>query len=115
MLSPVSRCRRSIAEVVELVLVVEKMGGDCWQRECLLRDPRSGNFATPPTAAAWGEVNSTRKGPCGVYLFDHAQTSYLIDRMLCTPETQCRDLGGLGLGWLVPGDSVGAPGLGNFE
>jgi hypothetical protein len=99
----------------ELVLTIEKMGGDCWQRECLLRDQQTGKFATPPRATTWGDASVARTGPCGLYLFDRAQTAYLIDHELCTPAVGCKSLGGRALGWLVPGDQVGMPGLGNFD
>lgn len=98
----------------QLVLVQEKEGGDCVQRACVLHDPKTGLFATPPKAENWGPVKSTARGPCGPYAFDHAGTSFLFGDLLCPPEASCRKLKGLALGWLVPGDSVGAPGLGNF-
>jgi hypothetical protein len=99
----------------ELVLVVEKMGGDCWQRECLLHDRQTGKFATPPNAQHWTDVASAATGPCGPYLFDRTQTNYLIDTAVCSRNGQCEPLSGRALGWLTPGDAVGMPGLGNFN
>jgi hypothetical protein len=102
----------------ELVLVVDISGGDCFERACLLRDSSSGLYATPPDAKRWGDVEHTPNGPCGPYRFDEAQTSFLMGRWLCTlgpVDNVCKDVGGLALGWLMPGDSVGEPGVGNFR
>ena len=100
---------------LELVLIRQEPGGDCVQSACLLRDPKTGAFATPPLAATWGRVESTRPGPCGPYMFDRAGTAYLVDRRLCQRGSGCRALSGPALGWLEPGETVGDPGLGDFE
>jgi hypothetical protein len=92
-----------------LVTVLQKMGGDCWQRGCLLRDPRTKLFSTPPDADTWGPADKTNSGTCGIFLFDRTQTSFLVQNQLCVAEHACQDLGGWALGWLVPGDAVGAP------
>jgi hypothetical protein len=93
-----------------LVLVREELGGDCIDRACLLYDPGTERFATPPKAEAWGAAQATAPGSCGPYLFDRTQRWFLVDHRLCSLEQGCRDVGGESLGWLVPGDSVGVPG-----
>lgn len=98
----------------ELVLVVERAGGDCVERACLLHDPRTRLFATPPKAAQWAAAKDTALGSCGPYLFDASKHAFLVDRRLCTLEQGCRDLGGEALGWLLPGEKEGEPGTGNF-
>jgi hypothetical protein len=92
------------------VRVLEKPGGDCVQRACLLHDPRTRLFASVPKIETWGPAEATRKGTCGPLMFDKGKTSFLVDHYLCTPGKACDDLGAHALGWLVPGDVVGAPG-----
>jgi hypothetical protein len=101
------------ARGLQVVTVLQKMGGDCWQRACLLRDPRTKLFATPPNADRWGPASKTKIGSCGRFMFDRTQTTFLLQNQLCVPEHPCEELGGWALGWLVPGDTVGAPG--DFE
>jgi len=98
------------ARGLQLVRVLERMGGDCWQRACLLRDPSTDTFASPSHLDTWGAPNATSRGTCGPFLFDQAQTSFLRARQLCGPDGACNDLGGRGVGWRVPGDSVGVAG-----
>ncbi|MDB4985672.1 MAG: hypothetical protein JWN04_850 [Myxococcaceae bacterium] len=93
----------------ELVKVQDKMGGDCWNRACLLHDARTGSYASPPQAASWGPVEQAVKGPCGLFMFDQAQTSFLLGHTLCVSGRPCVDLEGHAVGWLVPGDIVGSP------
>jgi hypothetical protein len=100
---------------LELVLVRQRAGGDCVQAACLLRDPKTGLFATPPSGSAWAKADKTRPGPCGPYMFDRTQSSFLVGDRLCTADGGCKKLGGVALGWLEPGDTIGDPGLGNFE
>lgn len=95
---------------VDLIQVTQNMGGDCWQRACLMRDPRTGRFATPPKASTWGAAESTPVGPCGIFLFDGEGRRFLWERLLCAPQHGCEELAGMALGWRVPGDRVGAPG-----
>lgn len=94
-----------------LVQTRQQMGGDCWHRACLLQDPQTGRFATPPHADRWSSAADAQSGPCGLYLFDREQTSFLVGDMLCEAGQPCVDLGGRGLGWRVPGDVVGSPGI----
>ncbi len=102
------------ADGKQLVLVVERTGGDCVVRACLLYDPSSRLFATPPKARKWAAAQETAPGTCGPYLFDASKSAFLVDHRLCTLEQGCRDLGGEALGWLIPGAKVGEPGTGNF-
>jgi hypothetical protein len=95
---------------LSLVRVLEKPGGDCVQRACLLRDPRTRLFATPAQAEVWAPPEITPRGTCGPFLFDETATAYLAGHQLCAPDRGCQDLKGNALGWLVPGDTVGAPG-----
>lgn len=91
----------------QLVMVVDRAGGDCWERACLLRDPKKDLFATPPRPQTWGPATSTTPGPCGPYRFDPSQSAYLVQRWLCSADAPCEDLGGQALGWLEPGGVVG--------
>jgi hypothetical protein len=97
------------ARGLQLVQVSQKMGGDCWRRGCLVRDPQRDLFATPPHVDTWGTAEKTKPGSCGLYLFDRDQTAYLVGRELCVPGHDCQNLDGWALGWRVPGDAVGAP------
>jgi hypothetical protein len=94
----------------QLVLVRDAAGGDCWNRGCLLRDPHSKLYASPPTPRAWSPATSAAMGPCGLYFFDEKQTLFLVNRSLCRVGGDCQEIGGEALGWLVPGDVVGAVG-----
>jgi hypothetical protein len=96
---------------LELVLVQQHAGGDCVHVACLLRDPKSRLFATPPHATAWGSADKTRPGTCGPYMFDRSHKHYLVGDQLCAADSGCVQLAGLALGWLEPGETVGAPGI----
>ncbi|MDB4977147.1 MAG: hypothetical protein JWN48_5488 [Myxococcaceae bacterium] len=98
------------AQGLQLVQVLEEMGGDCWMRGCLFRDPVHSRFATPPMGTTWGAADATTAGPCGPYLFDRAQTAFLVGRKLCKVEGECIELDGDGVGWLRPGSVVGLGG-----
>ena len=98
------------ARGLDLVRVLDKPGGDCIERACLLRDRRTHLFASPLQTEVWGSAETTRKGTCGLFLFDQAGTAFLVGNHLCLPGHPCEDLGAHALGWLVPGDTVGAPG-----
>jgi hypothetical protein len=98
----------------QLVLVQEQMGGDCYQRACLLFDPASGLFASTLKPHEWRSARDTPRGPCGPFRFDESQTKYLVEDRLCLPGRGCQKLGGTALGWLTSGDTVGEPGLGRF-
>lgn len=99
----------------QLVLVRETMGGDCFQRACLVRNRQTGLFASALQLSDWKPATETRPGPCGPFHFDEAQSSFLVGRWLCKSGERCVSLEGTALGWLVPGDSVGEPGLGKFD
>ena len=94
-----------------MVLAAEKMGGDCMHRGCMLLDPKTGRYAQPPDADAWRGAGDTPLGSCGLFMFDQAGATFLVAGKLCAPGVPCRDLGGRALGWMVPGDIVGAPGF----
>lgn len=95
---------------MQLVRVLDEMGGDCWERACLLRDPHTKQFTTPLSANVRASPEAARPGPCGVYLFDAANTSFLVENKLCAGEEPCAELEGSAVGWLVPGPMVGQPG-----
>jgi hypothetical protein len=101
---------------LELVRLIDKSGGDCMHRGCVLRDARTRLFATPPQADQWGPAETTKPGPCGLFMFDQSQTRFLVADSRCSSGEGCRDLGGgHAMGWLVPGDTVGAPGIDDAE
>lgn len=97
---------------IELVLVQDQMGEDCWTRSCLLRDPDTDRYATPPLAERWGPLEDTEAGTCGPFQFDASGQWFLLDRSLCS-ATGCRKLGGRAIGWRDPGPTVGTPGAPN--
>jgi hypothetical protein len=90
----------------QLVMVVDRSGGDCWERACLLRDPKTDKYAMP-VGSQWGPAVGTTPGPCGPYRFDRSGTAYLVQRWVCAGDAACQDLDGQALGWLEPGDVVG--------
>jgi hypothetical protein len=100
---------------LQLVRVVEETGGDCVHQSCLLYDPQGRRWASPLRPAAFGAPSNASPGPCGLFLFDQAQSAYLVERWLCSGEQGCRNLDGYPIGWLEPGDTVGAPGLGDWQ
>jgi hypothetical protein len=97
-----------------LVLVKERMGGDCYQRSCLLFQPSTGMFASPLAPTSWKSAREAAAGPC-LFRFDESQTAFLVVHWLCVPHEACRDVGGTALGWLVGREILGEPGLGNFR
>lgn len=94
----------------QLVLVMDKAGGDCWNRGCLLYDPGSKLYASPLERDRWGSATQAKRGPCGLYYFNEAQSSFLVGSSLCSTQGACQKLNGVALGWLEPGDTVGAVG-----
>ncbi len=98
------------ARGLSLVRVLEKPGGDCVQRACLLWNPSTRLFASIPRIETWGSAETTPRGTCGPLMFDQAQRAFLVDQYLCGPDHGCENLSAHTLGWLVPGDTVGAPG-----
>lgn len=94
---------------IELVLVYDQQGGDCWERKCVLHDPKTGQFARPPLAEHWGSLAETKAGSCGPFQFDATGDAFIYGQSLCTKDG-CTDLGGDAVGWLEPGPTVGTPG-----
>jgi hypothetical protein len=94
---------------IELVLVQDQMGEDCWTRSCLLRDPETDRYATPPLPEHWGPIEETEAGTCGPFQFDQSGQRFLLERSLCS-AAGCRKLGGRAIGWRDPGATVGTPG-----
>jgi hypothetical protein len=92
---------------LELVLVRDKSGGDCWTRACIVRDPRTNRYASPPNLKAWTTAAKAKPGPCGLYYFDRSQKSFLVGNRLCVEGSPCQKLNGQALGWLQPGDVAG--------
>lgn len=96
---------------LQLVMTLEKMGGDCMQRGCLLFDATTARFAQPPVATVWHAAADAQIGTCGLFRFDHTGANFLVEDKLCALGGACRVLEGRGLGWLDAGDVVGAAGL----
>lgn len=95
---------------LQLVLVLDKGGGDCWNRGCLLRDPATDRYASPPDREHWGPSDKAKRGPCGLYYFNQPKSAFLVGNRLCLAGAACQDLEGEALGWLNAGDTVGAAG-----
>lgn len=123
----VERCGRAVSfgsSRLQLVLVGDKFGADCWQRSCLLFNPDTKAFASPPVIAdvktgelstaplpmRWSAASDARPGVCGPYYFDVSGTAFLVGSFFCTVDGECQALGGEGIGWLEPGAVVGEPG-----
>jgi hypothetical protein len=96
---------------LQLVLLREAMGGDCWHRACLLHDTRTQRFASPLDVTHWERAERTKPGTCGPFMFDQWEQAFLTDDALCVLVEGCQSLGGSALGWLVPGEIVGRPGV----
>ena len=92
----------------QLVLVEAGMRAGCSRYACLLRDVKTGSYATPPEADHFGTAPGVEPGPCGPYLFNQDGTSFLVGDVACTPK-RCQKLQGQALGWIVPGVTLGAP------
>lgn len=109
---------------LRLVLVKDTQGGgDCFQRSCLLFDPQTKRFASPPILTdaggtpsvaprppRWTSAKEALPGACGTYLFDKAGTRFLIRQFLCQLNGDCQDLGAEAIGWLQSGVVVGGAG-----
>ncbi|HEU4580443.1 MAG TPA: hypothetical protein VFS67_19440 [Polyangiaceae bacterium] len=107
---------------LRLVLVQEKLE-DCTHRACLLFNPETQQFASPPVLVdatgaphaaapppAWSDPAHAIQGSCGPYLFDASGAHFATQHYLCRADDGCQDLGADFVGWLEPGPSVGAPG-----
>jgi hypothetical protein len=64
-----------------------------------------GNLREPGHPTRWDKPERVEKGSYGSFLFDHAQTTYLLANQLCTLPPARRVV----VGWLVAGDRVGLP------
>jgi hypothetical protein len=109
---PAAPCGRPISfdgSGVQLV-VTSFDQGDCIHLGCHLYDPAAKKFATPPVARAWGDLDRTPAGPCGVYHFDRSGKRFLVETSLCAVGGACQDLGGDAVGWLSGGVDVGTSG-----
>jgi hypothetical protein len=120
------RCGLSLAfgkSALRLVLVRESSSGDCTLRGCLLFDPETKRFASPPVVRSedgrellapqpmhWATAVEAQIGLCGPYSFDASGSQFLLSRYLCPLRGPCQDLGATALGWLSPGPVVGDPG-----
>jgi hypothetical protein len=106
---------------LRLVLVREHLE-DCAHRSCLLFNPETQKFASPPVLVdrsgapslapppTWSDVAHAIPGSCGPYLFDASGAHFATQHYLCGTEGGCRDLGADFIGWLQPGPGVGAAG-----
>lgn len=99
--------------------------GDCQHYGCRLYDPVTKKLSSLPDtswadygraatlsekgspASAPVELRKIPPGPCGLYHFDRSGTSFLIGEKVCSVGGGCRDLGGVGMGWLSGGSDVG--------
>lgn len=95
------------SEGLQLVLVHDKSGGDCWNRACVVLDPQKNRYASPSDLGSWTSATKVRPGSCGLYYFDESDKLFLSGSRLCTIGASCEKLGGLALGWLQSGDIVG--------
>jgi hypothetical protein len=94
----------------DLVLTDQSEGADCWHFGCLVRDSETGAFGTPPQPGSWGPPDEMPSGPCGPYRFNADGSAFLVKDVACTTAGSCQPLDGWGIGWLTPGEVVGAPG-----
>jgi hypothetical protein len=100
---------------IALVLVSDRMGGDCWSRTCVLHDAKTQRFASPAALPLrWDSLAAVEAGSCGPFRFDASGDSFLTERSLCS-ASGCEKLEGRALGWLKPGPTVGAPGVSPSE
>ncbi len=125
------RCGRSAsfgASPLRLVLARDTQGADCFQRRCLLFDPATKQFASPPVLVdaqgtpslpagppRWASATEAIPGSCGPYRFDGQGTTFVVLQYLCKLDASktgaaCEELPGEGIGWLRPGAVVGSPG-----
>lgn len=113
---------------LRLVLIRDEAGADCFHRSCLLFDPTTHQFASPPVTVdeggtasltmrppRWAGAKDVVPGSCGPYYFDEQATSFLVNRYLCKLDARkidatCEELSGEGIGWLRPGVIIGEPG-----
>ena len=106
-----------------LVLVKESTGADCIQRSCLLFNPETQQFASPPVLAdtqgtlsmarypsTWTTAERSVPGLCGPYMFDAKGTTFLVRNYLCSLAGSCQELGGDAVGWVAAGTVSGDPG-----
>jgi hypothetical protein len=91
----------------ELVVTNEDASGDFLAHECLLHDPASGTFATPPGAPRWAGPMGMAPGPCGPYRFNQQGDVFLVADTVCRLGSACVTLEGRGRGWIEPGAVVG--------
>lgn len=96
------------ARGTELV-VMGNAQGDCFHRYCLLYDPTTKLYSTPPDGKSWSAPAALEPSECEVYRFATDDLTFFTYTQLCVPGAPCVDVAGTVLGWLVPGRVVGDP------
>jgi hypothetical protein len=83
--------------------------GDFEHHFCLLYDPATRLFATPPRAAAWADATALESAGCGPYFFNERNDAYFDFEVICRTSGVCAPLDDASAeGWVVPGVGVGA-------
>jgi len=108
---------------LRLVLGKDNLGADCFHRSCLVFNPETQQFASPPLLVDkegtpslapepphWTSAKEASLGACDPYSFDEKGTTFLARRYLCKQNGPCQELEGEGIGWMRPGPIVGGPG-----
>jgi hypothetical protein len=91
----------------QLVVVETSVRAGCSRAACLLREAKTGGYATPPEADHFGPALGAQPGPCGPYLFNQDGSSFLVGDVACSPQRGCQKLQGQALGWILPGVTLG--------
>jgi hypothetical protein len=90
------------------LVVAGDQSGDFEHHFCLLYDPTARAFATPPSAATWGDAAKLESGSCGPYFFNTSNDAYFHSSTVCRVGGPCVELDdAYAEGWVVPGAGVG--------
>jgi hypothetical protein len=90
-----------------LVLIEDRdVGGHCPKRACLLYDPATKLYATPPGAARWGPAKQTTGGECFPYYFDASGEWVASSGEVCQSGRACVKIGGDVFGVLDGGTTI---------
>jgi hypothetical protein len=92
---------------LRLVMIEQRdVGGHCPTRSCLLYDPGTKLYATPPAAAKWGPAKQATPGQCLPYFFDRAGTHVASGDQVCQLGKGCQKVDGVVIGWLDGGVTI---------
>jgi hypothetical protein len=90
-----------------VITKTDETHGDFSHYGCLLHDRARAAFARPPDTRTWHPAADPELDTCGPYRFNARGDAFLASDRVCRVGAECTPLGGVAIGWLEPGATVG--------